>query len=67
MTFKSFLPIACAALMLSAGTLTTSQESFAAAAKKERSAKSLDCSKQADDKKLHGKARKTFRSKCMKG
>jgi len=66
MTLKSFLPIACIALMFSAGTLATSQVSFAAAAKKERSAKSIECSKQTDDQKLHGKARKTFRSKCMK-
>jgi psiF repeat len=26
----------------------------------------MECSKQADEKGLHGKARKTFRSKCMK-
>jgi hypothetical protein len=31
-----------------------------------RSAASLECSKQADDKGLHGKARKTFRAKCLK-
>lgn len=30
-----------------------------------RSPASLDCSKQADDKGLHGKARKKFRSSCM--
>ena len=28
------------------------------------SAASIDCSKQADAKGLHGKARKTFRSSC---
>ena|SRR5438552_4250529 len=33
---------------------------------KERSAESLECSKQADTKGLHGKERKTFRSKCIK-
>ena len=32
-----------------------------------RSAASLECSKQADAKGLHGKARKSFRSKCMRG
>lgn len=37
------------------------------AAKPAHSAKSLDCSKQADAKSLHGKARKDFRSKCKKG
>ena len=29
-----------------------------------KAAKSADCSKQADAKGLHGKARKTFREKC---
>jgi hypothetical protein len=33
----------------------------------ERSAKSKECSTQADAKGLHGKARKTFRSKCKAG
>ncbi len=32
-----------------------------------RSAKSLDCSKQADAKGLHGKDRKKFRSECIHG
>ena len=36
------------------------------AASKARSAESLECSKQADAKGLHGKARKTFRSQCLK-
>jgi len=31
-----------------------------------RSAASLECSKQADEKGLHGKERKTFRAKCLK-
>jgi len=31
------------------------------------SAKSQECSKEADAKGLHGKARKEFRSKCKKG
>ena len=31
------------------------------------SAASLECSKQADEKGLHGKARRSFRSKCIKG
>lgn len=33
---------------------------------KERSAESLECSKQADAKGLHGKERKKFRSDCIK-
>src|SRR5262245_42077371 len=31
-----------------------------------RSAASVECSKQADEKNLHGKARKSFRAKCLK-
>ena len=31
-----------------------------------RTAKSLDCSKQADAKGVHGKARKSFMSSCKK-
>jgi hypothetical protein len=36
-------------------------------AKSERTAASLECSKQADAKGLHGKARKKFRSDCKAG
>lgn len=35
-------------------------------AEKPRSAESLECSKQADEKGLHGKERKKFRSDCLK-
>jgi hypothetical protein len=35
-------------------------------APKEHSAESVECSKQADAKALHGKERKKFRSECMK-
>jgi hypothetical protein len=35
-------------------------------AKAPRSAKSIECSKQADAKGLHGKERKKFRSQCKK-
>jgi len=34
--------------------------------RKERSAASLECSKQADAKGLHGKERQKFRSECKK-
>ena len=33
---------------------------------KPRTAESIECSKQADAKGLHGKERQTFRSKCMR-
>ena len=36
-------------------------------AAKPRTAKSLECSKEADAKGLHGEARKKFRSQCKKG
>jgi len=39
----------------------------AAKTAKPRSAESLECSKQADAKGLHGKERKKFRSECKKG
>ena len=32
-----------------------------------KAAKSKECSKEADAKGLHGKARKEFRAKCKKG
>jgi phosphate-selective porin len=38
----------------------------AKATDKPRSAESLECSKQADAKGLHGKERKTFRANCKK-
>jgi hypothetical protein len=34
---------------------------------KPRSAKSIECSKRADAKGLHGKARHKFRSECKRG
>ena len=34
---------------------------------KPRSAKSIECSKRADEKGLHGKARHKFRSECKRG
>ncbi len=34
--------------------------------KTQRSAASLECSRQADEKGLHGKPHKKFRSKCIK-
>lgn len=33
----------------------------------DKRAKAIDCSKQADAKKLHGEARKKFRSSCKHG
>jgi hypothetical protein len=44
-------------------TTTTAPKKAAAP----RSAKSIECSKLADAKGLHGKPRKVFRAKCKKG
>jgi hypothetical protein len=51
------------ALILGLMSVGTAQ---AQSAKSARSAASLECSKQADDQNLHGKARKKFRKKCLK-
>jgi hypothetical protein len=52
----------------SAAPATTAPKAAKSAPKatKPRSAASLDCSKQADAKGLHGKERKKFRSECMR-
>ena len=49
-----------AAILMLAGAV------HAQPAKTQRSAASLECSRQADEKGLHGKARKKFRYKCLK-
>ncbi len=53
----------CIALLLSMGL---AQAATNAKEAPERTAKSLECSKQADAKGLHGKERHKFRSKCKK-
>ena len=65
--------LALAASLLLAGsafaqTTTTPAPAAAPAAKAEkpRSAASLECSKEADAKGLHGKDRKKFRAECKK-
>jgi hypothetical protein len=64
MTIKMFVAaIGTVALLMSGGVAN------AQTAKKEqapRTAKSLECSKQADAKSLHGKPRKKFMSSCKK-
>jgi hypothetical protein len=52
------------ALGLSAANAETKAKTDTA---KPRSAKSIECSKLADAKGLHGKERKVFRAKCKKG
>jgi len=72
MTIKMLLAAAGTLALLSGGVAHAQMASpdkpaAAAKAKPERTAKSLDCSKQADAKGLHGKERKKFRSECKKG
>jgi len=71
---KYLIPALCLGFVLGIGTVsaqTTTPAPDAKAApkapKKERTAKSIECSKQADAKGLHGKERKKFRAKCKKG
>jgi hypothetical protein len=76
MTFTSRLAVVALATLLATGTAFAQTAAPAAKtdtattadkkAPKEHSAESLDCSKQADAKGLHGKERKKFRSDCIK-
>jgi len=59
---KQFAVSLCIGLLLGIGTASAETK----AAPKERTAKSLECSKQADAKNLHGKPRKTFMRTCKK-
>jgi invasion protein IalB len=74
MTFSARIAAAAVASLLLAGpafaqsTATPPAKTDAPAAtdKKAKSAASLECSKEADEKGLHGKERKKFRSACKK-
>jgi hypothetical protein len=72
MTISSRAAVAAvASLMLVSSAFAQGTTPATSAAKTEktekaRSPESLDCSKQADEKGLHGKERKKFRSECIK-
>ena len=74
MTIKMFLATVGTLALLSTGvaqaqTAATDKPATASTTKKAqapRTAKSLECSKEADAKSLHGKERKKFMSKCKK-
>jgi invasion protein IalB len=76
MTISSRAAVAAFASLMLMGSAfaqgTTAPATGAPAAKTEKKAEkphtpeSLECSKQADDKGLHGKERKKFRSECIK-
>ncbi len=73
MMLKSLLATAATVALLGTGMAYAQTpapaEKPAAAAKTKapRTEKSIECSKQADAKGLHGKERKKFRSECKKG
>lgn len=76
MTIKLLLATLGTLALLSAGAAyaqttpapkATKTEKTAKPAAKPRTAKSIECSKLADEKGLHGKARRKFRSECRKG
>jgi invasion protein IalB len=70
MTISSRTALAAfASLMLASSAFaqtTAPAAAPAAKAEKAHSPESLECSKQADEKGLHGKERKKFRSECKK-
>ena len=62
---KNIIATLCMGLLLGIGAANAAEKKKSEA--KPRTAKSIECSKQADAKGLHGKERRTFRSKCKKG
>ena len=66
--FASLILFASPALAQTTAAPAAKTDSAAPAAKtaKPRTAESLECSKEADAKGLHGKERKKFRSECKK-
>jgi hypothetical protein len=71
MTIKMLLAATATLALLGTGVTyaqTPAPDKTAQTSKgKARTAKSLECSKQADEKALHGKPRKKFMSECKKG
>ena len=59
--WKSIVALGAAAFLFSAVVVAQAKTP-----QEPRSAMSLECSKQADEKGLKGKPRKKFRSKCLK-
>jgi len=72
MTIKTLLAVAATLALLGGGVVhaqtpaPAGKPAAAAKAKAPRTAKSLECSKEADAKNVHGKERKKFMSKCKK-
>ena len=53
-------------VVLAAGGVADAQSPQQIKLIKSRSTQSMECSKRADEKGLHGKARRHFRSQCLK-
>lgn len=67
---KYLVTALCVGLAVSFTTVGYAETATTPAPKKTmapRSAKSIECSKIADAKGLHGKERRVFRAKCKKG
>jgi hypothetical protein len=62
-----FLLSAFAVAAIVAGGAVLPAHAIDQKAQKPHSAKSIECSKRADEKGLHGKARHKFRSECKRG
>jgi hypothetical protein len=62
----SLLLLATPVFAQSAAAPAASSDAAATKSAKPRSAESIECSKEADAKGLHGKERKKFRSECKK-
>jgi len=60
---KTLIPLLCFGFLVSIGFANPRAQ----AAPVQRSARSVECSKQADAKGLHGRERQAFRRKCKKG
>jgi hypothetical protein len=60
---KHLLSAIAVALFVAGGAISSAK----AMDQKPHSAKSIECSKRADAKGLHGKARHKFRSECRRG
>jgi len=62
---RKIIATLCIGLLLGIGAANAEEKKKTEA--KPRTAKSIECSKQADAKGLHGKERRAFRAKCKKG
>jgi hypothetical protein len=62
---RKVIATVCMGLLLGIGAANAAEKKKSEA--KPRTAKSIECSKQADAKGLKGKDRRAFRAKCKKG